>query len=229
MSSFLSLLILIELFQFSNASMLYQRESFTWRASLDSSTAIASSIEQSIFSPKKDVILPSNSEINKFVQNEFYNYPRFLEKGSLTLGLCRVLSSSDRDSCNLRTSILPINILTFGQPRVMKRNKKETICSVQIPIVGGLLAVINPSSTDHGRLSFTWFQETKSKCNRPTITLVTRIEGKYQPTLAGRMIPVHWWRNTLYSATQRMFHEWVMWRYHRYVLKNFEKQYLYHK
>jgi hypothetical protein len=200
----------------SNASLLYRRQTFTWRASLDSCTGIATSLEQSVFSPKEaELILPSKGETITFARREFCNYPRFLQKVSLTLGLCRVLPSAEHYS-DLCTSILPINVLSFGKPIIKKNN--NAICCVQIPIVGGLLAKINPHSADHGCLSFTWYQEKKN------ITLVTEIAGNYQPALAGSRIPVPYWRNKLYSSTQRLFHEYVMWRFHGFILNVFEKQ-----
>jgi hypothetical protein len=200
----------------SNASLLYRRESYTWRASLDSCTGVATSLERSVFAPKEaEFILPSKGDTITFARHEFFNYSRFLQKVSLTLGLCRVLHSTEHNS-DLYTSFLPINLLSFGKP-IFKTNN-NTVCCVKIPIVGGFLAKINPNSADHGCLSFTWHQEKNN------ITLVTEIAGNYQPTLAGSRIPVPLWRNILYSSTQRLFHEYVMWRFHGFILKEFEKQ-----
>lgn len=206
----------------SDASFLYRRQSFSWRASLDCCTGIASSFEQSIFSPKeasKTTTLPSTSETIAFVEHEFCSYPRFLEKFSLTLGFCRVLPSS-KHHFDLRFSILPVTLLRFGEPQISKTN--HAIC-VQIPVVGGLLAKINPNSTDNGSLSFTWYQEMRSECNPPKITVVTKIAGNYKPSIAGSRRPVPCWRNKFYCTTQRLFHEYVMYRFHDFVLKEFEK------
>ena len=211
----LTLMLLLHICQ-STASLLYRRQSFTWRASLDSCTGIASSLEQSVFSPEEvELMLPSKSETTTFARHEFCNYPQFLQKVSLTLGLCRVLPSTEH-YCNLCTSILPINVLSFGKPII--KQKSNAICCVQIPIVGGLLAKVSPHAADHGCLSFTWHQEKNN------ITLVTEIAGNYQPALAGSRIPVPYWINMLYSSTQRLLHEYVMWRFHGSVLKEFEKQ-----
>lgn len=199
-----------------NASLLYRKQSFTWRASLDSCNGIASSLEQSVYSPKEEeLILPSKREINEFALIEFCNYPQFLQKASLTLGLCRVLPSTEH-YCKLCTSILPLNVLSFGKPIV--KQKSNAICCVKIPIVGGLLAKVNPSLADNGCLRFTWYQGGKN------ITLVTEIAGNYQPALAGSKIPIPYWRKMLYSSSQRLLHEYVMWRYHGSILKEFEKQ-----
>ena len=200
----------------TNASLLYRRKSFTWRSTLDSCTGIASSMEQSVFSPKEaELTLPSKSATSAFARHEFCNYPQFLQKLSLTLGLCRVLPSTEH-FCNLCTSILPINVLSFGKPVLKQRS--NSICCVQIPIVGGLLAKVNPDLADNGFLRFIWHQEKNN------ITLVTEIAGNYQPALAGSTVPIPYWRKVLYSSTQRLFHEYVMRRYHGFVLKEFEKQ-----
>ena len=209
------LLLLLHICQ-SNASLLYLRKSFTWRATLDSCTGIASSMEQSVFSPKEaELILPSKGATSTFARHEFCKYPQFLQKLSLTLGLCRVLPSTEH-FCNLCTSILPINVLSFGKP--ILKQKSNTVCCVQIPIVGGLLAKVNQDLADNGCLRFTWHREKNN------ITLVTEIAGNYQPALAGSTLPIPYWRNILYSSTQRLLHEYVMWRYHGSVLKEFEKQ-----
>jgi hypothetical protein len=211
-----ALTLLLHTCQSSASLLYYRRQSFTWRASLDSTIGIASSHEQSVFSPKEaELILPSKSSATTFARHEFCNYPQFLQKVSLTLGICRVLPSTEHYR-NICTSIFPINVLSFGTPIIKKNNK--AICCVQIPIVGGLLAKINPYSADHGCLSFTWHQEKKN------ITIVTEIAGKYQPALAGSRTPVPCWRNKLYSSTQRLLHEYVMWRFHGFVLEEFEKQ-----
>ncbi len=212
----LTLMLMLLHVRQSNASLLYRRQSFTWRACLDSCDGTASSLEQSVYSPKEEeLVLPSKREINTFALNEFCNYPQFLQKVSLTLGLCRVMPSTEH-YCNLCTSVLPINVLSFGKPII--KQKSNAICCVEIPIVGGLLAKVNPRVADNGCLRFTWYQERKN------ITLVTEIAGNYQPALAGGMIPVPYWRKMLYSSTQRLLHEYVMWRYHGSVLKGFEKQ-----
>ena len=194
----------------SNASRLFRRQSFTWRATLDSCTGIASSVERSVFYPNEaELILPSKRKTNTFARHEFGNYPQFLQRKSLTLGLCRVLPSTGH-CYNLCTSILPINLLSFGNPIIKQKN-------IEIPIVGGLLANVNPNLTDNGCLRFTLHREKNS------IILVTQIAEKYQPALAGSSVPIPYWRNALYSSTQRLLHEYVMWRYHGFVLKEFEK------
>ncbi len=202
----LTLLLLLFLHVCPSNASLFRRQSFTWRATLDSCTGIASSVERSVFYPKEaELILPSKRQTSTFARHEFCNYPKFLQKNSLTLGLCRVLPSTEH--CNLCTSILPINLLSFGNPRK----------NIEIPIVGGLLAKVNPNLTDNGCLRFTWHREKNS------IILVTQIAGNYRPALAGSNVPIPRWRNALYSSTQRLLHEYVMWRYHGFVLKEFEK------
>ena len=208
----LTLFLLLFLHVYPSNASLFRRQSFTWRATLDSCTGTASSVERSVFYPNEaELILPSKRKTSSFTRHEFGNYPQFLQRKSLTLGLCRVLPSTGH-CCNLCTSILPINLLSFGNPRGGVWVSKTTI-----PIVGGLLAKVNPNLTDNGCLRFTWHREKNN------IILVTEIAGNYQPALAGSSVPIPRWRNALYSSTQRLLHEYVMWRYHGFVLKQFEK------
>ena len=137
----------------SNASRLFRRQSFTWRATLDSCTGVASSVERSVFYPNEaELILPSKRKTSSFTRHEFGNYPQFLQRKSLTLGLCRVLPSRSTEHFCLCTSILPINLLSFGNPIIKQK-------STEIPIVGGLLAKVNPNLTDNGCLRFTWHRQ----------------------------------------------------------------------
>ena len=210
------LTVLVQLCCESNATLSFRRTSFQWNASLDCCTGKASSMEKSIFEPaEQELTLPTRHVTTKFAKNEFYSYPRFLEK--VTLGLCRVFYASDDHSYKLCTRIFPINLLSFGKP-IMKKEKNKNVTCVHIPVVGGLLAKLDPYSANNGCLRFALQQDERK------ITLLTEIAENYKPSLAGNKIPIPWWRSKLYCSTQRMFHEYVMFKYHGYVLKEFEKK-----
>jgi hypothetical protein len=156
--------------------------------------------------------------------------------------------------------------------------REEIICCIEIPIIGGLLALgdaptrdpsaantanapkyrkssTNPSVTDRGYLRFTWIEaqcHTNQRKNHhrhqkkqqqqqqqqqyhhqhdqhhlqvspPEIRIVTQICGRYRPTLAGHTLPIPKWRHRMYCSTQRIFHAYVMWRFHGYVMNEYGK------
>eukprot|EP00970_Alexandrium_tamarense_P019677 scaffold14346_cov207-Alexandrium_tamarense.AAC.5 len=213
------------------SSAIRSKHSFEWKACLNRDTGIASSQEKSTHVFQYDVTLPSppsRSQIAKFAKDVFSNYPSFVGKKSVTLGLCRTIPSPF--SCNtetsLSTSIVHLNLLTFGTPRVVT-SSKSSLCCVEIPIQGGLLAVNAPplvgDNHDMGCLRFKWIQQPNNNTSGQdsTITLITEITGSYQPSLAGNEVPRSRLRSIMYCSTQRMFHAYVMWRFHRYVVEEF--------
>ncbi len=96
---------------------------------------------------------------------------------------------------------------------------------------------------EHGYLRFTWIeaqcptnqrknhrlrhqkhhqqQEQQQHFSHPEIRIITQIGGLYRPTLAGPTIPIPKWRQCMYCSTQRIFHAYVMWRFHGYVMKEY--------
>jgi len=203
-----------------NINQYYKRRSYQWNANLHRQTGIATSFEQSVFYNKyqtppicsvEDVdgsssILhnPSLSKTKKkqikhTIQDIFSNYPNFLSKPSLTFGLCRsVPSDTEEKDCNhLQTSLLHLNVLTFGKPRIVKppehvfiditpsSKEEEVVCCIEIPIEGGLLANVESKSStttksknseDHGCIRFTWLQ-TKQQNNQQH----TKKHNEYHP------------------------------------------------
>jgi len=249
----------------------YKRKSYQWNANLHQSTGIATSFEQSIFYNKHQPSIcnpsswhrPSSLSTTKeqitkhIIQDVFSSYPNFLTKPSLTFGLCRsVPLDVEKEDCNhhLQTSLLHLNVLTFGKPRIVKPSKHmndrlstaEVVYCIEIPIEGGLLANVESKSSkiskskkkkeeDHGCLRFTWLQTKQQNNNEqqdikytkhqhPEIILITEIRGNYRPTLAGNKLPISNMRKILYYSTQRMVHTYVMWRYHDYVVKEYSRR-----
>lgn len=209
-----------------------KRKSFLWRASLERGTGVASSFEQSIFSIICDDehITPPKDEVKKFAREIFSNYPQFLQRPSLTLGLCRTVKSSE-STCHLRSSILPVDALIFGKPRVVSAKPSficeggEILCCVEIPIVGGLLANLSTKTADNGCLRFTWTQiNNQNRQQAARIILTTEIAGNYRPALAGSQTPIPPWRSAMYCSTQRMLHAYVMWRFHGFVMDEYRRK-----
>ena len=194
----------------------YKRRSYQWNANLHQPTGIATSFEQSIFhkhqsQPNCNVedddgssnilhrtplsTTTKKEQMKNIIQDIFSNYPTFLTKPSLTFGLCRSVPSNveEKEDCNhnLQTSLLHLNVLTFGKPRIVKPSKhifindnrpssteEEVICCIEIPIEGGLLANVESSAStttkskkkkkkkkkeDHGCIRFTWLQTKQPK------------------------------------------------------------------
>ena len=125
----------------------YKRMSYQWNANLHQPTGIATSFEQSIFYNKhqsppickeddddddglSDVLhRPSlattkKEQIKHIIQDIFSSYPKFLTKPSLTFGLCRIPSNVKDCNHHLQTSLLHLNVLIFGKPRIVKPSKK---------------------------------------------------------------------------------------------------------
>ena len=199
---------------------------FTWAASLNRDTGIATSREKSS-ARYSDAALVDQKEIARLAESIFVGYPGFLATPSLTLGLLRAHNKSSGKQYSLCTSICDLNLLTFGPPKVtsntifrkLARNHKGAIiCSLEIPVIGGLLSQSSESniSSAKGCLRFTLIRETKNRHDRVMNTLlVTEIAGPYRPSIAGKAKPRSMMRSALYCGTQRIFHEYVMWRFHR--------------
>jgi len=161
----------------------YKRKSYQWNANLHRTTGIATSFERSIFHYKHQpppicsvdnddglsmhrppLSTTKKKQIKHIVQDIFSSYPNFLTKPSLTFGLCQSIPSNvENKYCNhhLQTSLLHLNMLTFGKPRIVKPSKKHifinnkssstekerVICCIEIPIKGGLLANVESKSS----------------------------------------------------------------------------------
>mmetsp|Transcript_29568 Transcript_29568/g.70242 ORF Transcript_29568/g.70242 Transcript_29568/m.70242 type:complete len:263 (+) Transcript_29568:50-838(+) len=229
----------------SSPSSRLRRTKFYWRADLASPPAacVASSIEVSKFQSAGVVDLPPK---RKTVVSIFSEYPLFLQRPSLTFGLCRVKPSTD-GSYELRTFLLA-PLLVFGKPRAINRKGRpdwlngvsegcaawDALCCIELPIEGGLLAntrietVKSSKKSDYGCLRFSFYQTicTDKGADRPCscVIVVTEIAGGYSPALAGflsKYLPFRF-RKFVYSNSQRLLHEYVMWKYHAHVMNELE-------
>lgn len=203
---------------------------FKWRAHLNRLTGIATSCEESTVT-----LIPSVPSSRQLTQRQMtqaaskmiQDYPNFLSRSSLTLGLLQTKHILDKQSSDLCTRIYPLNLLSFGYPkhtsrrvcnRIIKKYSDDDnntivtiVCSLEIPILGGILS----QSSDGGCLRFTLL---RNKSDRAAM-FVTEIDGPYKPSLVGTSIPRSRIKSALYCVTQRMFHEYVMWRFHRLFAK----------
>ena len=197
---------------------------FNWEASINRDTGIASSCEVSIFPISTRI---ADNKVQHMANKIITGYPKFLTSSSLTLGLLKVKHVSV-DHTDLRTRICSLCLLTFGRPidtqtLICKKLAREysgvVICSSEIPIVNGLLA----QSKGDGCLRFTLIRQAKCENSHLVNTLlITEIDGQYKPSIAGSRCPRSKVRCAVYCATQRMFHEYVMWRFHRLLRAELE-------
>ena len=190
--------LLFQLFIIISTAYKYKRTSYQWEANLHRSTGVATSFEQSIFKSSTSTLSASKDSRQKniiiILQEIFSRYPKYLSRPSLTFGLCKtssslLLPSSSSITNNLQSSILNLNLLSFGTPSIIiqsssssskKKLLKDTkycqsinsmnddddnvtiICCVEIPIVGGLLAHnidCKEEVEDNGCLRFTFLQQ----------------------------------------------------------------------
>lgn len=201
--------LLFQLFVIISTAYKYKRTTYQWKANLHRSTGVATSFEQSIFKSSTSTSTLSASKDSQniiiILQEIFSRYPKYLSRPSLTFGLCKtsssssLLPSSSSITNNLQSSILHLNLLSFGTPRLIqsssssskKKLLKDTkycrqsinsmnddnvdiICCVEIPIVGGLLANINidckEEVEDNGCLRFTFLQQQQQSTTTPQST-----------------------------------------------------------
>ena len=182
-----------------------QKFSFVWSASLDKVSGKASSLETSTlpsftFNGKK-------KRTNVLILHDFFlNYPCWLCNWKILGGLFR--PNSNKCEVSVCDSIFGCHLLRFGKPRDISNFIRGKQISIEIPIVGGLLA-----RKPGGCLRFSVAQDTG--------ILKTEIDS-YCPWIAGDT-PISCLREGLYLNSQSFFHAYVMWRFHRdcfYLMKS---------
>lgn len=192
---------------------------FKWKAFLNRSTGIATSLETSKVPSSCRLyraILDSKTPA-KHMQQVFGSYPSWLAGWRVTFGClkaCPVMDTKrNKQAILICDSLFGTTLLSFGpeKSRVMHR-KRLTTYSTVIPIVGGVLALPSSEGT-YGSLSFQ-LKKTASN-NDSVLTLETSIVDDYRPAIAG-MAPSSRFRAGLYRSTQSLFHAYIMWRFHHY-------------
>ena len=225
-------IFVVDIFILSDAAT--EPANFRWTAYLNRESGIANSREESSATFHR---ASRNRSITATAHQIIEDYPKFLTRPSLTLGMLTTknLSGKKTDLC---TSIGSLGLLSFGSltatpkkvcNKLAKLYSGTVICSDEIPILGGLLAQssirdFKNRSGDEGRLRFTLIRKIDSTTSNLLKTiLVTEIVGPYKPSIAGKSYPRSKFRSQMYYATQRMFHEYVMWRFHRQFMRELER------
>jgi hypothetical protein len=179
---------------------------------------------------------------DKMVLQLFETYPIWLCRGMTSFGLLKAVPSEDQPKCfDIRTRWWGVNLLSFDRP---KRNRREqfirsyiiptafsnlgrekvcTVSTVTIPISGGFFGAGKDTKVK-GVLVFK-LQTTKVAQNGDRFvaggkrTLITEIHN-YRPMLCGTTIPFKTHRVRLYLGTQSLAHAFVMWRFHKHIVRN---------
>lgn len=188
-----------------------RKHSFSWEASVDLKTGIASSKEYSSRSLQGQKEFP--------VKKIFRSYTTWLCRFPVTFGIFRSVRT-EQGVC-LQDRIFGCNLLTFGHAKsrllsiALHEGAVQNSYAVELPIIGGLLSIQAPKAA----LMFT-FSSIHGQDGQ-TSSITTRISG-YRPALIGQS-PVSRIRSVLYFSTQSLIHAAVMWRFHRYCWSNRQK------
>jgi hypothetical protein len=222
----------------------YPHVAFSWTASLNETTGIASSKETSSLNLKYS----SNngirdSDLAHLTEQMFSSYLSWLVRPAITFGALRQGSVVDENGADDETAIQlrclkGVNLLSFGRPHSLRTFQHQRFVSVttNLPITGGWFAVIVPADCRLHRFPFQkkvasgggalrlslLCKRQKTSYNKRTtldhddIQIQTELVG-YRPRLASGH-PVRTLRKHLYLSTQSIIHAYVMWRFHRHIV-----------
>jgi hypothetical protein len=210
--------------------------SYQWHADIRNETGLAFSAETSNV-PKDCKFYRlirdcQNKNMLELLEDYVRTYPSWLCTWPITLGFFKAVPNNSNGAIQIRTRLLNLNLLSFGNfrgERVSYRQDRvrTTICTVSLPIVGGLLAL--PSSSRNGNkmgaLLFTLKKNEQlrdaddSKNKEGSVedcdaTFRTAI-ADYRPWVVGFKSPPSWVRKHAYLNTQSLVHSYVMWKFHR--------------
>lgn len=197
-----------------------QRKGFSWSASIDRPTGIATSSETSQVWNGSDLeckLLRAKPKRRlQCLQNNFESYPNWLAKKLVTFGVLRAIEN-EKGSIAIQDVFFGCNLLTFDRPTSRFQVKdRERRFTVNLPVTGGIMAYREDSRKDrHGDLGRLLFSvvETTTPNKTTRFSLETGISG-YRPAIAGGP-PVSRVRKWMYQSTQSYVHAYVMWRFHR--------------
>ena len=190
---------------------------FSWTASLNRSTGIATSHEVSRLPAScplhRALESKNNRQVAAVAKDLFSDYPSWLANRGFKL----VRAVPMQKDTAIQDPLFGVTFLIFGTGRLsLRRAKGRVEHKFVLPIVGGLLARPSPKST-FGGLSFSLIQQGSRQ-----FALDTSICDGYQPAIAGAP-PVNRVRAGVYRCTQSLLHAFVMWRFHRHCYASVPK------
>ena len=192
------------------------RRGFSWQASVERSTGKAFAQELS----RIPVQLPTKHQQNNgdpFLKDLLGNYPGWLSRGSVTLGLLQAVPQSGGGT-RLQTRLFGINILTFGKPAAQKlalqasSAVRQQAIQWKYPIRDGLFVAPTKQSAA-GDLVLTL---RGASDDNNIVVLDTQLVA-YRPRVVGAHAPANPMRIALYLGSQSVVHGYAMWRFHRFV------------
>lgn len=218
-------------------------DSFVWDASLDSTTGLARSQEQSSFLLGQAGGSPNDFfSFNKISRDHVASWADFLCQGSVTFGMLQAKRKPDSQSVSLKIrGFSPLSILTFGPIKERKgsnrmglseleNDKNVLVRSWEIPIEKSWLSLAGPNS-ERGCLvfKFTVRNGARKRVDKksidekvPICELETQIED-YRPWIAGNP-PISKLRKVLYLGVQSRLHAYVTYKFHQAWKNNLLKE-----
>jgi hypothetical protein len=209
--------------------------SYSWEASVDRETGIATSKETGTIPTGSHLYRSfkstSDRDLLRFTENLFSPYPTWLVKFPVTLGLLKA-TPDKKGGFEIRDRLFGINLISFGrtqgqrfsfQTNTNRGPTKTSQCTLALPITGGLLTLPDPSKpngVNRGSLLFTLTKirevgATADSDESPKMMCsITTTIGGYRPSIVGSA-PVNVFRKYTYLSTQSIVHANVMWRFRR--------------
>jgi len=192
---------------------------YSWKASVDRTTAKAYSLETSFVPPKSKLAkaVAHHDDLLGLAGQMFDNYPVWLCRFPTTLGFLKAVPSKG-GGYHIKTRIFGVTILSLGAPYAhsLRLKSRESESSVVLPITGGILALSGVEGKDRGALKFAIQSVSSAEQEGALKTkIVTAISG-YRPALCGKQTPTSFLRTKFYLSTQSVLHSYVMWRFHRH-------------
>jgi len=192
---------------------------YSWKASVDRSTAKAYSLETSFVPPKSKLAkaVAHHDDLLGLACPMFDKYPVWLCRFPTTLGFLKAVPSKGGGH-HIKTRIFGITLLSLGVPfaHSLRLKSGESETTVVLPITGGILSLSGAEGKDRGALKFA-IQSVSSAEQEGVLKtkIVTAISG-YRPTLCGKQTPTSFLRTKFYLSSQSVLHSYVMWRFHRH-------------
>jgi len=247
----------------------HYRADFRWVAALDGATGVATSKESSAVPPDSPLgrfahrPATASSDLLRALERAATAYPVWLCRGAVTLGLLQAVpdpgNGGGGGGYRIRTRLLALDLLAFGVPRAQRleyrqddaaaaRSVRTTLCTVSLPIGGGLLALPPPRGGDHntdkcGALLFTLRRDqtctteaaaavagdavAEARTTTSTRTTLRTALVRYRPRLAGggssSSLSGESWRHQLQEAVGCGTYRALQAPVHAYIMWRFHR------
>ena len=202
---------------------------YAWQASVDRATGLAAAQELSTF---RLSLSQQQQQQSPLLPHILGNYPAWLCRGTVTLGLLRAVRQQPGGSTRLETRLLGLPILTFGRARGQKiairtATTRQQAIEWKYPIQGGGGLLLAAAAAAGGNLVVTLRPKAGANKDDSVVVLDTQLVA-YRPALVGTTAqqPANPLRIAFYLSTQSVIHGYAMWRFHRFVRHELQKEYI---